>query len=274
MKNRGILRYFVQFTFFALVLTTAINHTLVESGINIPLISEASVHVLCPFGAIVSLYKLVTTGSFVNKIHESAMVIMGITLFLSVLFGPVFCGWVCPLGSLQEFISNISKRFNLFGKIKISQGLNQYLKNMRYIVLLWALYVTAKSGQLIFADYDPYYALFNFWSGEVAASAILILVTTLTLALFIERPWCKYACPLGALLGLTNKFRLFKLRRNTLTCTSCNLCNETCPVGIDISANTTIKDTHCISCLKCTSEQQCPENETLVMQIGGVKNAR
>ena len=57
----------------------------------------------------------------------------------------------------------------------------------------WVIYMTARSGQLIFADYDPYFTLFNFWTGEVAISGFIVLGTVLVLSLFVERPFCKYA---------------------------------------------------------------------------------
>ena len=75
---------------------------------------------------------------------------------------------------------------------------------MRYVVLAWVIYVTATSGTLIFEAYDPYFALFNFWSTEVAWSAIAILRATLALSVFAERPWCKYACPYGAHLVIVD----------------------------------------------------------------------
>ena len=90
---------------------------------------------------------------------------------------------------------------------------DRVLRYLRYGVLAWVLWATATSAKLIFAEYDPYYALFNFWTGEVAVTAFIALAAVVVLSLFIERPFCKYACPYGALLGLTNLFRPFSIRR-------------------------------------------------------------
>lgn len=272
MKRKIKLRFLVQTIFFVLVMLTAINHNAEANGVTIPLIGEASVHVVCPFGAIVSFYKLITTGSLVNKIHESAMVIFSATFILAILFGPVFCGWVCPLGSFQEFVSQLGKKLGLHNRWSLPKAVDSVFRQGRYLVLIWALYVTARSGQLIFADYDPYYALFNFWSGEVALSALVILGITIFASFAVNRPWCKYACPLGALLGLSNKFRLFGIHRSASTCINCSNCNSACPMDIDVENLNSVKHTQCISCYECTSELNCPIEDTVQIKIGGILN--
>ena len=91
--------------------------------------------------------------------------------------------------------------------------LDRWLRYLRYGVLIWVLYLTAVTGKLIFSEYDPYFSLFNFWSGEATVVGLSVLGITLGLSYFVERPWCKYACPYGALLGISNLFRVFSIRR-------------------------------------------------------------
>jgi polyferredoxin len=115
----------------------------------------------------VTIYQFATVGTFVQKIHQSSFVLMGIVFLLSILFGPVFCGWVCPLGTIQEVVSHFGRkhfrrRFNHF----VPARLDNKLRYLRYGVLAWVLYMTAVTGKLIFAEYDPYFALFNFWTSE------------------------------------------------------------------------------------------------------------
>jgi polyferredoxin len=86
--------------------------------------------------------------------------------------------------------------------------------------------------------------------------------------LFVERPWCKYACPYGAVLGITNLFRIFKIQRQPSTCINCGLCTKQCPMNIDVANKTIIKDHQCISCLECTSEAVCPVPETVTLKAG------
>jgi len=193
---------------------------------------------------------------------------MAIIFILAILFGPVFCGWVwvCPLGSMQEWIGklnrNIFKRkFNHF----IPDKIDKVLRFVRYGVLIWVVFLIARSGQLLFANVDPYNAMFTFWSGEVAVPTVIILIITLLSSLLIERPWCKYACPYGALLGLSNKIRIFKIRRNTDTCIGCKKCDQKCPMNIQISNQEVITNHQCISYFECTSERSCPVQDTVTM---------
>lgn len=261
------IRLSVQIIFFVIIALTALNSYLEKSGIILPFVSQASLHSLCPFGGVVTLYTLATTGRFVQKIHESTLVLLGLVGILSILFGPVFCSWLCPLGSIQEWIGKLGrkifkKRYNHF----LKPSIEKYLKWFRYLVLVWVIYVTAQSGQLLFSDIDPYYALFNFWSDEVAVQALVVLGVTLLGSLFIERPWCRFACPLGALLSLTNVFRIFRIRRSPATCTNCKKCDNACPMNIQVSGKTIVRDLSCNSCLRCTSDNVCPVPDTVEMK--------
>jgi len=269
-NNKRNIRMAVQIFFFSLIGIISINKTLAEAGGGILSLPEASLHALCPFGGVVTLYNLFTLGTLVKKIHMSSVILMGLVFLLAVLFGPVFCGWVCPLGSVQEWIGKLGKKFfkkkyNNF----IPEKIDRILRYFRYAVLIWVVYMTAVSGYLIFEKIDPYNALFTFWSEELSLPALIILILTLLASLFVERPWCKYACPLGALLGISNKIRIFKITRNASTCISCNNCNRACPMNIEVSNKEKVTDLQCISCFECTSERNCPISDTVNLQTEG-----
>ncbi len=274
-KRRIWVRTLVQIFFFALIALIAVNHSLSEDGTTagIPFISNASLHAVCPFGGVVSLYQFATVGTMVSKIHDSSFVLMVIAFVMAILFGPVFCGWVCPFGSLQEWLGGIGRK--LFKKRRynhfIPEKIDRVLRYARYLVLAWVIYMTAATGTLIFAEYDPYFAMFNFWSDEVAISGLVILGVTILASLFVERPWCKYACPYGAVLGLTNLFRIFRIRRVPGTCKLDGACDITCPMNIKVSEKIIIRDHQCISCLECTSEAKCPAASTVDFVSIGAK---
>jgi polyferredoxin len=275
-KRRGTtarrIRTAVQIGFFVLVALIAAAHALEEAGIQLPIIAGASLHAVCPFGGVVSIYQVATAGTFVQKIHESSFVLMAIAFGIAVLVGPAFCGWACPLGSFQEWIGKIGRR--IFGKRynnMIPKKLDRWLRYLRYLVLAWVVYLTAVTGVLVFADYDPYFTLFNFYSEDVALAGLLILGAVMVLSLFVERPFCKYACPYGAVLGTFNLFRVFGIRRNAPTCINCKACDRECPMNIEVSTGGVVRDHQCISCMKCTSEAACPVAATVEMRIGAFK---
>ncbi len=264
------IRTVVQIFFFALIALISINHTLSESGQGIPILSSASLHALCPFGGVVTIYQYATSGTFVQKIHESSFILMIIGFLLAILFGPVFCGWVCPFGTLQEWVGRLGKklfkrRYNHF----IPYRLDQILRYARYLVLAWVIYMTAASGTLLFAEIDPYYAMFNLWSSELAIGGVVVLGVTILASLVVERPWCKYACPYGAVLGVSNLFRVFTIRRNEGLCKLDGACNKVCPMNIPVSEKKIVRDHQCISCLQCTSEAVCPVAGTVDFVAGG-----
>jgi polyferredoxin len=258
------IRLIVQIFFFALIALIAVNHALEEAGKAIPVLSSASLHAICPFGGVVSVYQLITTGTFVRKIHSASFILMWIVFALTLLLGPVFCGWVCPFGSIQEWFGKLGRkilgrRFNRLIPYKV----DRILRYLRYVMLGWVVYMTAVTGTLVFANIDPYFALFNFWTSEVAIGGVIILIAVLVLSLLVERPFCKYACPYGAVLGVFNLLRIFKIRRNPSTCINCNACDRTCPMNIPVSTGGAVRHHQCITCLKCTSEQACPVDKTV-----------
>jgi hypothetical protein len=272
-KRKIWIRTVIQVFFFVLVAAIAVNNSLTEGSAGgqplFPFLSTASVHAICPFGGVETLYQYISTGAFLKKLHESSYVLMWIVLLLTLVLGPVFCGWICPFGTIQEWFGKIGKklfkrRFNHFIPYKV----DRILRYARYLVLAWIIYMTVSSATLFFAEYDPYYLLFHFWTGEVAVGGLVLLVITLLASIFIERPWCKYACPYGAVLGVFNLFAIFRIRRQESTCTSCSLCSRNCPMNIPVDTLKIVRNHQCIDCLECTSEATCPVGDTVKFSAG------
>ncbi len=259
---RGI----VQISVFVLVAFIAVGKWLAEQGTEVLLFSEMSLHGVCPFGGVVTTYELVTAGSFIQKIHSSSFILMLLGIAVAILFGSIFCGYICPFGTFQEWVGKLGRK--LFPKTynhMVPEKLDRALRYLRYGVLALVLYQTAVTGKLIFQSVDPYYALFNFFTGEVAVTAFIVLGVIMVLSLIIERPWCRYFCPYGAMLGLFNYIRIFKIRRNKNTCIGCKQCDKVCPMNINVSQSGIVRDPSCISCHKCTSAVSCPVADTVVI---------
>lgn len=257
-RSTPILIRLTQIVFFIIVALIAAN-----------VLSSSSLHAVCPLGGVTSIYEYLTGGGYVQRIRASSFVIMWIVFLLAIPFGALFCGWICPLGSVQEWFAGIGKKtFKERYNRMIPNLIDEKLRYLRYVVLAWVLIMTAATGQLEFADVCPYDALFNSWTGNAAIGGMVVLGVILALSLFIERPFCKYACPYGALLGFFNRIPLVRLKRNEETCIDCKQCDEICPMNLDISTRDKVTQHQCIRCMKCTSQVACPVEGCMTFEAG------
>jgi polyferredoxin len=269
-------RRLVQLAVAAFITYVTIIHVMAgeEAGNSI-----ASPEAYCPFGGLETLYKYITSGgSFVSHTHLSNLVVAIAVLVTALLLRSAFCGWICPLGFIQDMIHNLSawlqKRFVPVRKFfrTLSQSgqrvwafLDRYLRFLKYGVLVWAVTGAAIYGVMVFRDYDPWSALINIaeWT---FTPGLIVLGLTLVGSLFVERPWCRYACPLGAVSGLLGKLSPVYLKREADACTSCKLCTKACPMGLQVHTATIITSVDCISCLECIDE--CPREGAMEVKAG------
>jgi len=275
LLSHHTFRRLVQFGVFAFIAYIAIRHLLVgEGGATI----TASWEAYCPMGGLETLYKfIVTGGKYVTHVHLSNVVLLVAALVTALLARNAFCGWLCPFGFIQDMISSFStfvqKRIPVIRravKTLKTRGarlavLDRYLRFLKYGVLAWAVIGAAVYGFMVFRDYDPWAALWNLLELSLTAGTI-VLAIVLVASLFVERPWCRYACPLGAATGLVGKLSPFYLKRDASACTSCAICTRACPVGLPVHTATTIKHADCMSCLECVGE--CAREGALELKLG------
>ncbi len=252
-KNPKLWRQATMIFFFLFLLHVAYRHLLKGGGPN----GEPSIEAYCPFGGLESLYQFITTGGFVRHIEASTMALFGAVLLLTLLFSRGFCGWICPFGSIQEWIGMLGKR--LLGRHYNPSGAwDRALRYFKYVVLAVIIALTWWTGTLVFRDYDPFLAFFHLGEGiDEKPWAYGILLAVLIGSLFIERFFCKYACPLGAALAIVGKAGLTKVHRGDDGCKACNLCEKACHAHVPIVAVETVKSAECNHCLDCVAV--CPK---------------
>lgn len=265
--NTGRVRLFLQIIFFLFIMWISLAHTFNWWG-------GENLHGLCPFGGVTTLYTFFTTGDFIHQLGQSNYILI-ISLFVTlVASGAFFCGWICPLGSVQEWVGKIGKR--IFGDKynHVPAGLDNVLSYLRYLVLALVIIQTARSFTIVFENFDPYYNLFNIWTDKIAITGYLSVLVVLSASLYVERPFCRYACPLGAINGLFNYFSFLNIKRNESSCTDCKACDSVCPVNINVSEVDRVNDSTCVKCMKCV--ESCPVNksrDTLKITLPG-RNSR
>ena len=256
-------RFWIGAIFFVWATVAGVSHFLTEKGITLPF-RTASIDAICPFGALETLYAYLSGGTLIGKIHPSNLV-MGLGLTLATLVGGAFfCGWICPFGTLQEWSGKLGRR--MLGRRynhMIPQRVDRSLQYLRYVVALFFLAWTWAVSSLVFAQYDPWRAFLSLAGGEIAVGGIIALVVSLVGSLFVERFWCRYLCPMGAVTGLVGKISIFKPRRNATTCISCHACTNACPFHIDVEHVTRVTSAQCNRCLNCVDA--CPVKDTLTI---------
>jgi polyferredoxin len=217
-----------------------------------------------------------------------------IILAVTLLFGRVFCNWMCPYGTLHQFIAWI---FNI-RKHPDRWKSNQYrpIYFLKYGILIVFL-IMASMGALQIGLLDPICLMYRSVTAALApASDMLVsftghhlsrvgidavLLETLKFApgverrvfvgsfwiglvlvgfvgmnLVIPRFFCRVVCPLGALLGVFSRFALFRINRDVHKCTDCNLCLTRCEGASDPQAQLRLSE--CFSCMNCIDD--CPED--------------
>jgi NapH/MauN family ferredoxin-type protein len=263
------IRYGVMFGFLAYISWVGYQHQVLGGGpAGIP-----TVDALCPLGGLESIYSYLTSGVWLRRTAPSALILFIAVTGITLLLGRVFCGWICPLGTIGEFINLSAKKLGIRQR-ELPPALDRALKMLKYVVLAVILYFTWTWGTLAWREYDPWVSWMHLASGweEMVASPwgyVVLFFVVIGAGLFIERFWCRYLCPLGAALGILQKFSLTKVRRSKETCISCSKCNRSCPMGITPMALEKVTDADCIACGRCT--ESCPVEKTLQFSVAGKK---
>jgi Polyferredoxin len=212
----------------------------------------------------------------------NVVVVIGLAL-LTLVFGRVYCSVLCPLGIMQDGISNISgrrkgkkSRFRYSGAISwlryalLALCIVGLVAGISLVVSLldpYAAYGRIASGLL-----DPAYRIGNnllawfaeradsyaFYSVELwIKSGISLGVAGLTLLLVGILAWrngrtyCNTICPVGTLLGLFSRFAIFKPRIDATKCKACGLCEKSCKASCIDAQNHRIDYSRCVSCFNC-----------------------
>jgi len=134
--------------------------------------------------------------------------IIGIPLFV-VIFGNLYCGYICPFGAAQELLGYVlPKRF----KPSISNELMRKARFLKYVILLIVVIVFFVSRDRTTLVADPLISIFGgrFTAGDLRSALLFIVAAALAGSLFWPRFWCRYLCPAGAFLSLLNHVAILK----------------------------------------------------------------
>ena len=201
-------------------------------------------------------------GTFTLTGLAGQLVLLAVVFLLTALWGRIFCGYLCSFGAMQELIGWVSKKL-IPRLLRIPAGADRILKSVKYAVLalivvfVWILQLPVDSslspwgvfGMLVSGN-------LSVMAAAVPTAGFALLAVILIGSFFAERFFCRYLCPLGALLSLASSHRLFRIRKSESACTNCTLCSRSCAMSVDICESPSVSSAECINCMRCVSA--CP----------------
>jgi len=193
-----------------------------------------------------------------------------IVSFVGVVTGRAICGWACPIGLLQRVTGKVPQKLKKKYPVlkKIGQlRIEPFFRYIKYILFLGLVVIIPIYIGFMFTDVCPIGFLVGtipisvldpggFTPNEFYYIALTIFVLFIILIFIIERGWCRYFCPIGAMFAPFNKISIYYINVNKDECVHCNACSLVCPMAIDIPNMN--RDPECILCGKCIDK--CPKN--------------
>jgi len=172
---------------------------------------------VCSIGAIQNVALAWTTPSYSLPLY--VLLFFLLPVLFALFWGRVFCAGVCPFGALQDLVH--------VKNYKLSKAVTGALSTFPWIYLGFALLFAVTNSQFILCRFDPFVGIFRL-GGEGAL--ILFGVLLLFFSIFTGRPFCRFICPYGAILGLFSQISFRKISITKQECINCQLCHNACPV--------------------------------------------
>ena len=207
-----------------------------------------------------------------------------------LILSKIWCGWICPFGTLQDWISSVRKKLGI-RKSKFSWGFRNKLKYVKYILLVFLIIIPILIANVgLYPDFSlpfckicpariimPIFANnFSYFSVDITNS-ITIFMTVLSIIIaavflvgifFIDRFFCIF-CPLLALISIFDKIGFVRLDKNSDNCSGCGNCQRVCPMNIREvyleKENKNVLTQDCILCLKCV--ESCPNDNVISLKF-------
>ena len=222
-----------------------------------------------PIAGLMNLKYFLLTGH-VPTIHAAAMFLLVAFLAISFLFHKAFCSWLCPVGTVSEYLGLLGKK--IFGRnFRIWRWIDLPLRGLKYFLLgffVWAISSMSATAIANFMQSD--YGLvagvkmLNFFR-FLGETGLIILGILVLASVFVQNFWCRYLCPYGALLGFASLLSPLRIRREPEPCIDCAKCAKVCPSNLPVDKLITIKSAECTGCLECVAV--CPAEGALHLAL-------
>ncbi len=239
----------------------------------------AGVEGFLPISALMSLYYFFLTGE-IHQAHPAGFVILIGIIAMSFAFGKSFCSWMCPVGFISELVGDFGDKISkkLFKKrIKMPKILDYPLRSLKYLLLAFfvhSIFFTMTASSLQYFLDSPYNLVADvkmyYFFADISRFALIVIAVLFGLSIIFRNFWCRYLCPYGALLGITSLLSPNKIKRDTISCIDCGLCNKACPSFIKVDSVKTVFSDECSTCMSCVDA--CPVEDTLQLKTQAGKS--
>ncbi len=216
----------------------------------------------CPFGGVEAIYTYVTEGNMVCSLGVSNFYILGGVLLMTVVLRRAFCGYVCPVGTVSEWLRRAGARLGIRGR-EVPERLDRVLSLLKYPLLAVILYFTYQTAELVLRGYDPCYALISRHGKDITVWAYVIAGAVVVVSLVMMMPFCRWLCPLAAVLNPFSRFGVARVERDEDACMRCSECSSSCPMGIPVDRVRTVTHARCMACLECVDACAAPDRPAL-----------
>lgn len=212
----------------------------------------------CPLGA---LQNAITASG-----RSTPYYVLGIIMLLGLILGRTICGYVCPMGLVQDMLHKIPTPKMKKSPVTRALSLLKYAVLLVFVVILPLWYGLKNLPTPAFCKYicpagtlegamgllsHPANKPLFFVLGNLFIWKVIVLVLIVLACLFIYRAFCRFLCPLGAMYGLFARFALIGVKVEPANCIACGKCVKVCPMDIR-----KVGDRECIHCGQCISA--CP----------------
>ncbi len=174
-------------------------------------------------------------------------------VLITIIFGRIYCGWLCPMHLLLELNDKLR---GLLLKVGYNSRNIEFNRKTKYFVLIIGLISAFFAGRPLLSLFYPPAVIsrelfYKIYTG-VWGNGLLIIGTIGFIELILSRRWwCRYICPGGAIYIALSMFRRLRIKRNDLTCDFCGVCNPVCPYDLKPMNKELLSE--CDSCGLCIS---------------------
>ncbi|MGB8063797.1 MAG: 4Fe-4S binding protein [Candidatus Sulfotelmatobacter sp.] len=222
-----------------------------------------------PIAGLMNLKYWLTSGHLPG-IHPAALFLFLSFLAIAFLFRKAFCSWLCPVGTLSEFLWRAGRRI-LRRNFSLPRWLDLPLRSLKYVLLGFFVWAVGNMSADAVEEFmrSPYgviadVRMLNFFR-YVGGTAAVILALLVVASVLVQNFWCRYLCPYGALLGIASLLSPFRIRRSADACIDCAKCAKACPSALPVDKLVSIKSAECTGCLECIAV--CPAEGALQMAL-------